>query len=188
MDPLQRDYLTPLTLSLTAREAMDGGRKEMLARARAFDNGFKYATTRYNADGVLQYALLEHVSYNLVLYPGTRQTSDWLGNISCTPTRFRDGWVHSGFWNAVSESWPSLKRAIARTKGPVVFSGHSRGGAIAVLAALRFGNLDRLGAVVTFAQPRVVCSTLAEKILNRRWGKQYTRYTCTSGKWIDHLS
>ncbi len=182
MDGLHRDYLTPLIVSLTARDAMEGGRKELLARARAFDPGFEYATTRYSDDGVLQYALLEHAQYNLVLYPGTRCKSDWVNNMSCVPTRFRDGWVHSGFWSAVSESWPSLKRALGRTEGPVVFAGHSRGGACAVLSALRFGNEERLGAVITFAQPRVVCSTLAERILTKRWGERYTRYTCTSGK------
>lgn len=180
MDQLQRDYLTPLTLALTSRTAMAGGKKELLARARAYDDGFQHVITRYSSDGVLQFALLFHTHYNLVLYPGTRHKSDWLSNCSCAPTRYRDGYVHSGFWHSVDDTWSSLKRALVKTDGPVVFAGHSRGGACAVIAALRWKD-ERMGAVITFAQPRVVDASLAERILTKRWGSRYTRYTCTSG-------
>lgn len=81
--------------------------------------------------------------------------------------------IHSGFITEYEESKESLKKALSETSPdkPIIFSGHSLGGAMANIAALDFATNkvmgDReVGGVITFGAPRV---------LSHRAASLYTR-------------
>ncbi|GGQ53732.1 alpha/beta fold hydrolase [Kitasatospora griseola] len=77
------------------------------------------------------------------------------------------GYVHYGFAEALESIFPSVKDAIAelRTNGQAVWlTGHSLGGALAMLAAARLlleAPELRADGVITFGQPRTCDRLLA---------------------------
>lgn len=76
------------------------------------------------------------VNFNLALV-------DWEGG----------GTVHGGFREALDAIWPPIRGALDELRGdtPVIYAGHSLGGAIATLAASR----RRPALTYTFGSPRV---------------------------------
>jgi len=68
------------------------------------------------------------------------------------------GRVHSGFKQEVDDLWPALDKALAETKVPVWFAGHSLGGAMATICAQRC-EVSKVSpdprALFTFGSPRV---------------------------------
>jgi pimeloyl-ACP methyl ester carboxylesterase len=69
-------------------------------------------------------------------------------------------WVHRGFKGALDTVWSELYELLSQVSGRVVFTGHSLGGALAVLAAARYGAVCRQQGVrrpdlITFGQPLV---------------------------------
>ena len=70
------------------------------------------------------------------------------------------GWCHAGFLKGVRAVWPALERALAPgPRGAVTFTGHSKGGAEATIAAAlairTFGPASVFPlALVTFGSPR----------------------------------
>ncbi len=72
------------------------------------------------------------------------------------------GSVHSGFWDALDSLWPTLLPQVKTlmqgsggTTLPLYITGHSKGGAMASLAAVRFSLLEGIqpSAIYTFASP-----------------------------------
>jgi len=64
--------------------------------------------------------------------------------------------VHSGFRRALDAVWDELRPIILSTDKKVFLTGHSLGGALAVLTAARLLSLGRqVDGVVTLGQPRV---------------------------------
>ena len=74
--------------------------------------------------------------------------------------------------------WEELARELNHLPTlPIVFGGHSRGGACAVITALRVEQqyeLRRVAAVITLGQPGCVNLKLARRI-RRDWGRRYVR-------------
>lgn len=68
-----------------------------------------------------------------------------------------NGRVHRGFSSVLSSSWKSVESVLAEAEGkPLFLTGHSMGGALAVLTACRLAKLDRPAvATYTFGAPRV---------------------------------
>jgi|GEM_PF-4873474 len=92
--------------------------------------------------------------------------------------------VHRGFSTALDIVWRKIEAHLTKDddikKLPVYFTGHSLGGALAVLAAARFSSRngtnahDRFGGLRTFGQPRVgnpAFAAWAEPL----FGGRYTR-------------
>ena len=83
-----------------------------------------------------------------------------------------DGFVHAGFAKEVMEFWPNLSACIARFSGynEVFFTGHSKGGGVALLAALKYAyehhdemvRCPNFVKVFTFAAPQVFSKESAE--------------------------
>ncbi|MFC5723975.1 lipase family protein [Streptomyces gamaensis] len=108
----------------------------------------------------------------LTAFRGTepREIRDWLSDADATRVPGPDGtgFVHHGFAKALDSVYGTVRDAIAefRTAGQsVLFTGHSLGGALAVLAGARLyleePNL-RADGVYTFGQPRTCDQRLAE--------------------------
>ncbi|MBY8840432.1 lipase family protein [Streptomyces sp. SP2-10] len=110
-----------------------------------------------------------------------QQIKDWLSDAT-TPPRTGPagtGYVHDGFGEALESIWPDVKNTHAelRTNGQTVwFTGHSLGGALAMLAGARMYLEDpRLAAdgVYTYGQPRTCDSVLAKAYNKGLKGRMY---------------
>ncbi len=92
-----------------------------------------------------------------VAFRGTDDGEDWLDNVDFIPAATPWGRVHQGFLEALDGLWPSLSASIARMRAknrPIWLTGHSLGGALAVLAAARLEQQGTpVAGVVTFGQP-----------------------------------
>ena len=89
-------------------------------------------------------------------FRGSEQVSDWLTNARFMPTSREQGvHIHTGFIDALDEIWEELAVAVRAKDLPIVVTGHSLGGAVASLAALRLAIAGAaVAGVVTFGQPR----------------------------------
>jgi triacylglycerol lipase len=103
-----------------------------------------------------------HEGTSILTFAGTEPTSlaDWILDFSIHMNA--DG-VHEGFETGVNAVWNTIA-ALLGTGGPsatnkVLIAGHSLGGALAAVAALRLAkdrvvDLDRILGVYTFGMPR----------------------------------
>jgi len=121
--------------------------------------------------------------YAVLAFRGTDDLKDWMTNLNAAPARFswffegarEVGEVHSGFTLAVRDSWKAIANAVDKVmprppatpdlKGlstsaqPTLWlTGHSLGGALAVLCGAAFSmttTIRLVSGVYTFGQPRV---------------------------------
>ena len=68
-----------------------------------------------------------------------------------------DGRVHHGFSSALRRTWKKIEAILEEVRGkPLFLTGHSMGGALAVLTACRLAKMGRPPvAIYTFGSPRV---------------------------------
>lgn len=107
----------------------------------------------------------------VVAFRGTQpeELRDWLSdaNTLLAPYAAGTGMIHSGFYRALEVVHPAMLRTLEewRDNGQSLwFTGHSLGGALAMLAAARtyFEDPTLLAdGVYTFGQPRTCCPQLA---------------------------
>lgn len=88
----------------------------------------------------------------------------------------RVGRVHRGFSQALDKIWDDVEQAIACLSGSqyLMMTGHSLGGALAVLAANRIGESRPVG-LMTFGCPRVGDTEFCADVANRHPG-QHMRF------------
>jgi len=86
---------------------------------------------------------------------------DWAndGAVKLVDVSYTAGLVHQGFQRSLDLLWPDLIDAVrsqqTASKLPVIVTGHSKGGALASLAAMRLQNETGISpCVYTFASPR----------------------------------
>jgi hypothetical protein len=87
---------------------------------------------------------------------------DWVedGKAELVKVPYASGLVHQGFSASLDSLWSGLVAAVRQlvpTQLPVVVTGHSKGGALATLAAMRLRSegVTTPDAVYTFGSPRV---------------------------------
>jgi triacylglycerol lipase len=116
----------------------------------------------------------------ILAFRGTEpgKIKDWATDALAAPSAFRwffelapdVGNVHSGFANSLRDSWAEsirklLKKAGAGTRRTLWITGHSLGGALAVLAggACTYdpGTLLPVNGLYTFGQPRTISATIS---------------------------
>ena len=122
--------------------------------------------------------------FAVLAFRGTQNLKDWMTNVQAAPTRFswffegapEVGDVHSGFALAVRHAWDQITAAVdtvlpkpqtrrnlkglATSNPPTLWiTGHSLGGALAVLAGAAYSMLPGINRIVsgvyTFGQPRI---------------------------------
>ncbi|MFB4419480.1 lipase family protein [Streptomyces sp. QL37] len=154
---------------------------EEQARAWGFDR-VRHHQTRFSPPFPLQdtqayTAASDHMI--VIAFRGTEpvQIKDWLSDAT-TPPRpgpGGTGYVHYGFAEALESIYPDVRDTLAeyRTNGQSVwFTGHSLGGALAMLAGARmYLEEPRLAAdgVYTYGQPRT-----CDRLLAAAYNKGYT--------------
>ncbi len=88
---------------------------------------------------------------------------DWVNDINAAPVAGAGlpGLVHRGFLGSLDSLWPAVRDEVKRRLGllgpaaALCVTGHSKGGAVAALAAMRFQAQEGLTPkVVTFAAPK----------------------------------
>lgn len=96
----------------------------------------------------------------ILAFRGTAGFEDILTDLNFIRRRTPGGRIHSGFWEGYDHIHSVVAHFGAKAAergGKVWFTGHSLGGALAVVAAYRIGSEKQLpiGGVVTFGQPMV---------------------------------
>jgi len=106
----------------------------------------------------------------IIAFRGTELSfGDILTDLKIIRKHTLHGALHSGFWDAYDRAHSAVADCAtkaARRNGRVWLTGHSLGGALAVVAAYRLAYEKKLpiGGVVTFGQPMVVMPSLAQTL------------------------
>lgn len=118
---------------------------------------------------VLQAMVLGNQKAVVVAFRGTRpdQVRDWMSDFEISQVSFSEyftapeiGNVHDGFAHLLARNWPDLTaavRAFQDDSQTLWITGHSLGGALALMACSAFVFTERLpvNGLYTFGQPRV---------------------------------
>lgn len=108
----------------------------------------------------LAFVVLHDSASIFIAFRGTDDLKDWLVNVDVHPRKAEWGYVHAGFDKAADLLWTEIERVIRETRisDPTIwFAGHSLGGALALISAMKLFNSDITSSisVITFGQPSV---------------------------------
>lgn len=131
----------------------------------------------FNINGS-QAVIVEHHNYNVLCFRGSDQTSDWVKNARFISTKDFGYSLHRGFKEAVDDLYSMVRNRLYSVghRKPLYITGHSLGGAMAVICAMRFSEpCIKFAGLYTFGQPRVFKNGSAQKFGRVVKGK-YFRY------------
>ena len=102
-----------------------------------------------------------------ISFRGTAGAMDAIWDARITPTSHpKLGLVHRGFAAGVAAIWPAISASMPDKDMAIAFTGHSKGGAEATLAAaLAVSEGYNVKWLLTFGSPRVAASSKVENIL-----------------------
>jgi hypothetical protein len=91
--------------------------------------------------------------FSVLVFRGTQGTiANWLFNLNTSLSTWPSGGcVHTGFKLLMLEIWEEIQQQLDALPAPLYYTGHSLGGALAVLAA----SLKKPAGVYTFGSPRI---------------------------------
>lgn len=111
----------------------------------------------------------------IVAFRGTESLRDWITDAEFSTQDLGDGAeVHLGFHQAWMSIRARVMESLPKDKSPVLFTGHSLGGALATVAAISAVSEGvNVAGVYTFGQPRVGNSVWAkaydQALKNKTW-------------------
>lgn len=113
----------------------------------------------------------------VVAFRGSANLGNWLANLRVLSTDYRDGRVHRGFYYAYADVRGRLESRLDDFwDRPLFLTGHSLGGAMALLAAEEiYGGDIECGGVHTFGQP-ALCDASMSRVVDVRFAGLYLRY------------
>ena len=127
--------------------------------------GFQEVTPVIEASMVGYVAITDDVA--VIAYRGTDDLTDWLANLDRSAIETTHGDIHRGFYNAYQRLRPQILPVLQDAKPKHLWiTGHSLGGALAVVCAYDFAaNEDMtINGLITFGQPMVAKSGLAKHL------------------------
>lgn len=130
----------------------------VLSKALA-DGGFRLVRL-FNHPDVQAYLAVRDDDFAVLAFRGTVTLQEWEVDLNAslrTKTDFKGVRLHSGFWNAFAGARTEIETAVAAHVPPdlpLYLTGHSLGGALALIAAAVLER-DNLAACYTFGCPRV---------------------------------
>ena len=125
-------------------------------RLWAAANGFGVRCTPFDHGNIQGYwCVADDVA--LIAFRGTSNPGQWLRDVRFFPIEHEWGLVHAGFKHGIEIAEPDLAafEILAVKTGHVWITGHSLGGALAVMAAARMKMHGINTALYTYGQPRV---------------------------------
>ncbi|MFD0268021.1 lipase family protein [Streptomyces sp. NPDC127106] len=190
IDHHAKNYSLPLAYSMVQAAALaykDEATIERQAREWGFDR-VRHHHTRFTPPFPLEDTQAYTIASDhmiITAFRGTEpgQIRDWLSDAT-TPPRpgpARTGYIHYGFGQALDSVFPAVRDTLAelRDNGQSVwFTGHSLGGALAMLAGCRmYLEEPRLQAdgIYTFGQPRT-CDRLLAAACNKGFKDRLHRF------------
>jgi len=116
----------------------------------------------------------------VLAFKGSENILDWATNLDCIQIEDNGAQVHRGFMQALEKAWPtireSLQKILERKKRKIWVTGHSLGGALAMLATRRLlmdMKIDQI-ETHTFGQPRVGDKAMCRQITSTFYRFAYT--------------
>jgi triacylglycerol lipase len=162
--------------------------KEEQIRIKLLEHGFKAEfinkpdTNKANKD--TQLFIAHSGSAVIIAFRGTQEPKDWLTDAGFDFRNTPHGKVHKGFDDALESVWNQIVQTLEKIHQygqPLWITGHSLGGALAVLAAARLVlDIDQniyksVHGLYTFGQPRVGDRTFV-KTLDEEIKPRYFRF------------
>ena len=137
--------------------------------------GFK--TARFIGKEDTQLFVAQSPNAIVVAFRGTEEIKDWLTNPDSVFLNIPLGEVHRGFYEALQVVWPNIDLTIKTYQDnaqKIWFTGHSLGGALAMLAVSMFlDKPESVGGLYTFGQPRVGDKAFAKNFDAKLKSKTY---------------
>lgn len=157
-------------------------------RIKLLQQGFKVEFINkpdtHKADKDTQLFIAHSGSAVVIAFRGTEKLKDWLTNAGFDFQNTPNGKVHKGFDNALNSVWNQIVHTLKKVQQygqPLWITGHSLGGALAVLAVARLVlDIDpdiykSVHGLYTFGQPRVGDRTFV-KTLDDQIKPRYFRF------------
>lgn len=178
-DPAAESYSPGNALFLVRMVQAAGLDDEQAIRESFREEGFDSA--RLIRSGGLHCVFARHPRFALLAFRGSTTTQDWLTDFKFMQLKTKKtglpGRVHRGFHTALDGSWESIRGELARAVEdglPIWIAGHSLGGGLAQLAAMRAAEEGIPPAgVYAFAAPKVGDPSFVEAYDRRLAGKSY---------------
>jgi triacylglycerol lipase len=154
------DDAKALACARVATLAYERDEAEVRAHARSWGWSDVRLIESKHHDGVVHAAtVLRRGDVVVVGFRGTEDWDDWKANLKVWGVRPYPDWgsVHRGWWFTLEKLWPELEAVLGEPeRSNVWLTGHSLGGALALLAAARrLRDGGEVAGVYTFGQPPV---------------------------------
>lgn len=136
----------------------------IMIRAWAASHGFGSQCTPFDHDNIQGFWCVKD-DIALLSFRGTSNPGQWIRDLRLIPIGHPWGSVHAGFKGGIDLAEPDMQafQAASQNARHVWVTGHSLGGALAVLAAARLRQAGLNPFTYTYGQPRVGLSGFAER-------------------------
>lgn len=143
------------------------------AKRKMLELGFSYVET-VAAGSMIGY-VVGFDNSAVIVFRGTDDNFDWFVNLNSVTSQTEDGEIHAGFQASFIPLKPQIEEIIASKNIKTVWlTGHSLGGALAIICAYELRNVEIKG-IVTYGQPMVADSVLASH-LDLRFAGRYAHF------------